>query len=145
MERLKKKLEECHFFYVQSHTLLLVDVFQDFRNMCLKTYELDTANFLSATGLTWQTVLKKTKVNLDLLTDIDMLEGIRGGICHSIYRYVKANSKYLKDYNKNKELSYIQYWDVNNLYGWAMSQKPRGFFWVGQRYFSMEWRFHKKL
>ena len=88
---------------------MLVDVFQDFRNMCLKTYELDTANFLSATGLTWQTVLKKTKVNLDLLTDIDMLEGIRGGICHSIYRYLKANSKYLKDYNKNKELSCIQY------------------------------------
>ena len=50
-------------------------------------------------------------------------KGIRGGICHSIYRYVKANNKYNKDYGKNEESSYIQYWDVNNLYGWAMSQK----------------------
>ena len=50
-------------------------------------------------------------------------KGIRGGICHSIYRYTKANNKYMKDYDKNKELSYLQYWDVNILYGWAMSQK----------------------
>ena len=50
-------------------------------------------------------------------------KGIRGGIFHSIYRYAKANNKYTKDYDKNKELSYIQYWYVNNLYGWAMSQK----------------------
>ena len=50
-------------------------------------------------------------------------KGIRGGICHSVYQYAKANNKYMKDFGKNKELSYIQYWDVNNLYGWAMSQK----------------------
>ena len=50
-------------------------------------------------------------------------KGIRGGICHSIYGYAKANNKYMKDYDKNKELSYIQNWNVNNLYGWAMSQK----------------------
>ena len=67
------------------------------------------------------------KVNLDLLTDIDMLlmveKAIKGGICHTIYRYAKANNKCMKDYDKNKELPYFQYWDVNNLYGWAMSQK----------------------
>ena len=50
-------------------------------------------------------------------------KGIRGGICHSIYGYAKANNKYMKDYDKNKELSYIQNWNVNNLYCWAMSQK----------------------
>ena len=50
-------------------------------------------------------------------------KGIRGGICHSIYQYAKTNNKYMKDYDRNKEPSYLQYWDVNNSYGWAMSQK----------------------
>ena len=63
----------------------------------------------------------------DLLTDIDILlmvkKGIRGGTCRSIYRYSKANNKYMIDYDKNKKSSYIQYWILNNLYGWAMSQK----------------------
>ena len=48
---------------------------------------------------------------------------IIGGICHSIYQYAKANSKYMRDYDKNKESSYLKYWHVNNLYGWAMSKK----------------------
>ena len=94
--------------------------------ICLEINELDFAKFLSAPGLAWQAALRKTKVKLDLLTDIDMLlmveKGIRGGISHSIYRCAKANNKYVKDHDKNKELSCIQYWDVNNLYGWAMSQ-----------------------
>ena len=80
--------------------------------------------------------LKKTSIKLELLTDYDMLlmveEGIRGGICHSIHRHAKANNKYMKNYNKNEESSYIQYLDVNNLYGWAMSQKlpVNGFKWI---------------
>ena len=52
-------------------------------------------------------------------------KGIKGGMCHSIYRYAKAKSKCMNDYDKNKELSYLQYWDVNNLYGWVMLQKLR--------------------
>ena len=59
-------------------------------------------------------------------------EGIRGGLCHSIQRYAKANNKYMKGYNNNEESSYIQYLDVNNLYGWAMSKKlpTNGFKWI---------------
>ena len=59
-------------------------------------------------------------------------EGIRGGICHAIHRHVKANNKHMKNYDKNKESSYIQYLDPNILYGWAMSQKlpKNGFKWV---------------
>ena len=106
---------------------LLADVFENFRNMCLEIYELDPAKFLSASGLAWQAASEKVKVKLDLLTDIDMLlmveKCIRGGIRHSIYGYANANKKYMKDYDKSKESFYIQYWNVNNLYGQAMSQK----------------------
>ena len=67
---------------------MLADVFENFRNMCIKIYKLDVAKFLSAPGLTWQAALEKTKVKLDLLTYIDMVltveKNIRGGICHSI-------------------------------------------------------------
>ena len=122
-----KDLGEYDDLYVQSDTLLLADVFENFKYMCINIYKLDPAKFCSAPGLAWQAALKKTKVKLDLLTDIDMLlmveKGIRGGICHSIYRYAKANNKYMKDYDKNKESQYLQYWDVNNLYGWVMLQK----------------------
>ena len=99
-------------------------------------YELDPAHFLSLPGLAWQACLKKTNVKLELLTDYDMLlmieEGISGGICHSIHRYAKENNKYMENYNKNKESSYIQYLDANNLYGRAKSQKlpVNNFKWV---------------
>ena len=87
----------------------------------LKIYELDPAKFLSAPGLAWQAALKKTKVKLDLSTDIGMLlmvgKVIKGEICHSIYQYAKANNKYMKDYDKIKESSYLQYWDVNYIVG----------------------------
>ena len=59
--------------YIQSDTLLLADVFENFKNTCLKIYKLDPAKFLSAPGLARQAVLKKRKVKLDLLTDIDVL------------------------------------------------------------------------
>ena len=83
--------------------------------------------FFSAPGLAWQAALKKTKVKLDLLTDMYMLliveKVIRGRICHSICQYAKADNKYMKDNDKNKEMSYVQYCDVNNLCSWAMPQK----------------------
>ena len=68
-----KNLGEYHDLFVQSDTLLLADVFENFRSMCIEIYKLHPAKFLSAPGLAWQAALKKTKVKLDLLTDIDML------------------------------------------------------------------------
>ena len=84
-----KNVGEYDDLYVQSDTLLLADVFENFTKMCLKVYELDPAHSLSGPGLAWQACLKKTDVKLELLTDYDMLlmveEGIRGGICHAIH------------------------------------------------------------
>ena len=127
-------LGEYHDLYV--NTLLLADVFENVRYACMKNYQLDPAHFISLPGLAWQACLKKTDVELELLTDYDMLlmieEGIRGGICHAIKRYAKANNKYMRNYGKNKESSYIQYLDTNNLYGKAMTEKlpARGFRWM---------------
>ena len=125
-----------HDLYVKSDTLLLADVFENFRDLCLKEHELDPAHFVSLPGLAWQACLKKTNIELELLTDYEMLlmveKGIKGGICYSIHRYAKANNKYMKNYNNNEESSYIQYLDTNKLYGWAMSKKlpVNGFKWL---------------
>ena len=79
-----KNIGDYHDLYVQSDTLLLANVFENFRHKCIEIYELDHAHFLSAPGLAWQACLKKTEVKLDLLTANDMLllveKGIRGGI-----------------------------------------------------------------
>ena len=130
-----KNLGEYHDLYMQSDILLLADIFENFRNTCIKVYELDPAHFLSLPGLAWQACLQKN-IKLELLTGYDMLlmvgEGIRGGISHSTHRYATASNKYMKNYDKNKESSYIQYLDANNSYGCAMCQKllVNGFKWV---------------
>ena len=122
-----KNLGEYHDLYVQCDTFLLTDVFENFRNKCIEIYKLDPAHFLAAPGLVWQECLKKTKVELELLTDIDMILVVEketiGGICQAIHRYAKANNKYMKNYDKNIISSYLMYLDANNLYGWAVSQK----------------------
>ena len=125
-------LGDYHDLYVRSDTLLLADIFENFRQSSLENYE----NFVSFPGLAWQACLKKTNVELELLKDYDVLlmieEGIRGGICHAVNRYAHANNHYMKDYDKTKESSYIQYLDANNLYGAAMSKKLpiKGFKWL---------------
>ena len=70
------------------------------------------------------------KINISELLMVE--KGIRGGICHSIYRYVKANNKYMKNYDKKKDLPNLKYWNVNDMYGWAMSQTVpiKKFNWV---------------
>ena len=106
-----KNLDEYHDLYVQSVTLLLANVSESFWSKFIGMYKLDSAHFLSAPGLAWQTTLKKIKVLLELLTEIGMLiiveKCIRGGICHAIYRH--ANSKYMKNFDRNKELSCLMY------------------------------------
>ena len=131
-----KNLGKYHDLYVQRDTILLADVFESFRNLCLNTYKLDPAYFLSLPGLAWETCLKHSGVKLELISDIHMLlmleGGIGGGIYHSVFRHDKANNKCMKDYDENKESSFLIYTDYNNLYGKAMSEKlpVDGFKWV---------------
>ena len=119
-----KNLGDYHNLYLQSDTLLLANVFENFRNMCIKVYELDLAHFFVCTRISMARMFKKTKVELELITDPDMLlmveKGIRGG--HALLMYAKGNNKYIKNYNKDEEESFLQYNDANNLYGFAMSE-----------------------
>ena len=107
---------------------------EEFRDKCIDIYGLDPAHFVLTPGLAWQACLKKTEAELELLTNMLMMveKATRGGICQAVYRYPKANNKYINDYNKNIESSYLEYVDANNLYGWAMSQKLSvdGFKWA---------------
>ena len=131
---------EIKNLYLRSNVLLLPNVFENFKNIFIKIYGLDPAKFLSAPGLVWQAALKKMGVELELLTDTDMLliveAGIRGGICHAIHHYPKAYHKYMKDHYKIKESSYLKYWDANNLYDWAMSQElpVNNFKWIEEAF-----------
>ena len=132
-----KYFKDYHELYNKVDVLLLADVFENLRNICLTNYELDPAHYYTAPGLAWDAALKVTDVSLELLSDNDMLlmveEGIRGGVSMISNRYAKANNKYMGDkFNSNEPSTYIQYLDANNLYGWAMS-KPlptHGFKWM---------------
>ena len=124
------------WFISKIEALLLVDVLKNFINMCLKIYFFYPVKFLPAPELAWQAIFKNTKVKLELWTHINMLlmveKGITGGIYHAIQWYAKAINKYMKDYDENKEASYLKHWDVNNLYRSAISQKPaaNNFVWI---------------
>ena len=110
-----KKLEEHHDLYVEGNTLLLAEVFENCQNMCPEIYEFNPACFSYCTRFSVASSLKRTKVKLDILTDIEILlmaeKSIRGGICHydTPHSYAKANKKYMKDYDKNKESTYLKY------------------------------------
>ena len=115
-----------HDLYLKTDTILLANVFESFRSVCMKNYGLDQAHFYTAPGLAWKACLKKTGIRLELLLDPDMLlmfeRGIRGGITQSVHRWAAANNPYMEEYDSNKPTNYLQYLDANNLYGWAMSQ-----------------------
>ena len=118
-------LGDYHNLYVETDTLLLADVFENFRKVCQQKYGLDPAHYYSAPGLSWDALLKKTGVELELLTDMDMHlmieRGMRGGISMASKRYGKANNPRVEGYDPAQLTNYITYLDANNLYGWAMS------------------------
>ena len=130
-----KTLGDYHDLYVKTDVALLADVFENFRNLCQEQYGLDPAHYYTSPGLSWEALLKKTGVKLDLFTDLEMHlfveRGMRGGISMVSKRYAKANNPLVPDYDPSKPNKYIMYLDANNLYGWAMS-KPlpkRDFKW----------------
>ena len=131
-----ENMGQYHDLYLKSDVLLLADIFQNLREQYLDTYGLDPAHYVSLPSSSWDAMLKMTGVRLDLLSNVDMLnfieKGMRGGISTITHRYALANNKYMKNYDPERESSYIPYLDANNLYGWAMIQKlPTGDFrWI---------------
>jgi hypothetical protein len=122
--------------YLRTDVLLLADVFETFRNTSMKHYGLDPAHYYTAPGMSWDALLKKTRVNLELLSDIDMHlffeKGLRDGISMVSHRHAKANNPQVEVYDPEKPTSWIKYDDANNLYGWAMGQmlSVGGFEWA---------------
>ena len=132
-----KTMRDYHDLYNRADVLLLVDVFENFRNVCSRNYNLDPALYFTAPGLAWDTALKVTGVELELLSDMDMLlmveKGIRGGVSMISHRYLKANNKYMGDkYDVNQPSTNIENLDANNLYGYGMSKllPTHGFKWM---------------
>jgi hypothetical protein len=122
------ELENYRDRYLTTDTLLLADVFKNFRDASMINYRLDPAHYLTTPSLTWEACLKYTNVELELITDSEIFlffeSAMRGGISVISNRYALANNPYLesKDYDSSQPHSYIYYLDANNLYGWAMSQ-----------------------
>ena len=128
-----KVLRNYHNFYLLTDVLLLADMFENFRDVCLRHYGLDPAYNCTFSCLFWQAALKLTDVELDLPTDIDqhsfIEEGIRGGVAMISHRYSQANTSGMENYDASKRNNCIMYLDANNLYGWAMSQPlPTSYF-----------------
>lgn len=133
-----ENLGDFHDIYLKVDVLLLTAIFQNFRATSLKQFGLDPCHYFSTPGLTWDAALKFTGMKLDLLTDIDMIlmieNAIRGGISCVMSRYAKANNEFTEEYNSEEPTSFIAYLDVNNLYGYALSDilPCRNFAWVPQ-------------
>ena len=130
---------DYHDLYLKTDVLLLAAVFEKFVSTCLEYYELDPCHYFSSPGLSWDAMLKMTKIELKLIPDIDMYlfieKGMREGIFYIAKRHSEANNYYMQSYDVNKANRFIMYLDANNLYGWAMSQylPYGGFKWLNQK------------
>ena len=122
-----ESMKAYHNLYNLSDVLLLADIFENFRNICMNHYGLDPAWYFSAPCLAWDAALKITKVQLELLSDPDMLlmieSGIRGGIATISHHHAKANNEYMgTEFDPTNDSKFISYLDANNLYGLATSE-----------------------
>lgn len=134
--------------YLKTDVLLLADVTEYFRDLCMEYYDLDPCHFMTSPGFSWVAMLKMTEAKIECFKDgqMDMLDmtkngGMRGGISVVSHRYAKANNKYMKDYDPKVPSSHILYVDANNLYGWAMSQYlPTGNYrWADLEKYTLEY------
>ena len=132
-------MDDYHDFYLKTDVLLLADVFKKFIYACLDYYRLDRCHYFSSPELSWDAMIKKTGIELEFVSDIDMHlfieKGMREGISYIAKRFSKGNNKYMQFYDDKKPSKFIMYLDKNNLYGWAMSQylPYGGFKWLNQK------------
>lgn len=121
-----KTMGEYTDLYLKTDVLLLTDIFQKFRKTCKLHYKLDPAFYITAPSLSFDAMLLKTGVKLELITDLSIVRmiqsGIRGGLCMCSHRYAKANNQYMSSCDPTKPRSFISYIDCNNLYGYSMCQ-----------------------
>ena len=132
--------------YLKTDVLLLADIFEEFRSVCMSTYGLDPAHYVSAPQLSWDAMLKLTDCSLELISDPEMFRfidhGIRGGVSNIAHRHAEANNPYMSSFDPSLPTSFIIDLDANNLYGWAMSQSmpTEGFKWLMQEEFEhIDW------
>ncbi|XP_050427704.1 uncharacterized protein LOC126837795 [Adelges cooleyi] len=128
-----KTLGEYSDIYMKVDIMALTDVFEQFRNLCMDTYNLDAVFYFTSPGLSFDAMLKHSMVHLDLLNDYEMVllieNGIRGGLIQACTRWAKANNPKTPGYNPDKPNTWLVYQDATNLYGYAMSRyMPSGSF-----------------
>ena len=131
-----KNMGDYQNHYFKKDILFLADVFEKFIDTCLKFYGLDPCHYFSSPRLSWDAMLKMTGVKFKKTSDIDKYlfieKGLRGGISYTAKRYAIVNNKYINDYDPKNPSTFITYLDMNNLYGWAMSENLPcgGFKWL---------------